>query len=138
MWVGIWVCGCIEWKALIRMTWNLAWVQKVKGQGHTVIIPIWRFWDPLNIFAMVKSRHFVFGTHTEHTIVWQNTPKVGILLWFGSHDLNFKIWDPLYNFWTDAAMHTKFCTLLDCVYRCLQMKNLPVRGGLGHWDPFWN
>jgi len=35
--------------------------------------------------------------------------------WSGSCDLNFKIWDPLHNFRTDKATHSKFCGQIHCL-----------------------
>jgi len=86
-----------------------SWFQKDKGQGHWVIIPTWRFWDP----SIPSERLKIGPSYLIHTlnrtiasIVCQFTPTMARS---GSRDLN---WDPL---WTDEATCYKFYTLIEYV-----------------------
>ena len=104
------------------------------------ILSIRRFWDPLNIFEMVKDRNFIFSGHILHNKYWHDKlpPKVGLS---GSRDINLKF-GTLHNFWAEKVTRSKFCTLTQYMKLCLQMKILPLNGrDLGHvtvlkfWDP---
>jgi len=94
---------------------------------------------PLYINGTDKNRNFVFGEHNKYDKTWQPTPKIGRGQGLRPRPKS-KIWDLLYNFWTDEATASRYYIRLRQAL-CLQTKKMPYKGvALVTWPilKFWN
>ena len=81
---------------------------------------------PLYINGTDKNRNFVFGEHNKYDKTWQPTPKIGRGQGLRPRPKS-KIWDPLYNFWTDEATASRYYIRLRQAL-CLQTKKNALQG----------